>query len=49
MAQSDDVIMMRDVGRRDRLHAAKMKAFFDLTDQPPGLAFLEFFVDFLAL
>lgn len=33
MAQSDDVIMMRDVARRDRLHREKMKAFFDLTDQ----------------
>lgn len=33
VAQSDDVIMMRDVARRDRLHADKMKAFFDLADQ----------------
>lgn len=33
VAQSDDVIMMRDVGRRDRLHAEKMKAFFELSHQ----------------
>ncbi|CAK9073275.1 unnamed protein product [Durusdinium trenchii] len=33
VAQSDDVIMMRDVGRRDRLHAEKMKAFFELSNQ----------------
>ncbi|CAJ1393077.1 unnamed protein product [Effrenium voratum] len=33
VAQSDDVIMMRDVARREKIHAQKMKTFFQLTDQ----------------
>ena len=32
VAQSDDVIMMRDVARREKIHASKMKDFFRYAD-----------------
>ena len=32
MAQNDDVIMMRDVARREKVHASKMTTFFEYTD-----------------
>ncbi|CAJ1457318.1 unnamed protein product [Effrenium voratum] len=32
VAQSDDIIMMRDVARREKIHAEKMRSFFRYTD-----------------
>ena len=32
VAQTDDIIMMRDVARKEKLHARKMKRFFHYTD-----------------
>ena len=32
MAQTDDIIMMRDVARREKVHARKMSNFFQYTD-----------------
>ena len=32
VAQNDDVIMMRDVARREKVHASKMTTFFQYTD-----------------
>lgn len=32
VAQSDDIIMMRDVARQEKLHAQKMRAFFRYAD-----------------